>query len=180
VFLWWLQIPGELGGSHLTLERIPEFKISGMSEKQFYRSGELARLFGISPDTLRHYERMGLIQRPRRSANRYREYPKQAIDRITLIRSALSVGFTIRELSRILRARDGGKIPCLEVRDLAKKKLAGVEERLKELHETRAILQQLLIDWDKQLKRAPAGERAGLLESLARSRTVTKRKGESI
>jgi len=175
-----LGILGELGGSsYLTLERIPKFKITGMSEKHFYRSGELARVFGISPDTLRHYERMGLIQRPSRSSNRYREYPLQTIDRINLIRSALSVGFTIRELSRILKARDAGKIPCLEVRDLARQKLELIQDQLQELGKTRAVLQQLLKNWDKQLKQVPIGERAGLLESLAKARAVTKRKGES-
>ena len=151
-----------------------------MSEKHFYRSGELARIFGISPDSLRHYERMGLIQRPRRSPNRYREYPLQTIDRIHLIRSALSVGFTIRELSRIFQARDGGKVPCREVRDLARQKLKNIEAQLHELGKTRIDLEQLLKAWDKQLKSIPAGQRAGLLESLARSRAATKRKGESM
>jgi DNA-binding transcriptional MerR regulator len=148
-----------------------------MSQKRFYRSGELARLFGISPDTLRHYERMGLMAEAPRSSNRYREFPAQTIDRLNLIRSALGIGFTIRELSRILNARDRGKIPCKEVRDLALQKLNSVEVRMRELKETQATLERILKDWDHRLKHSSPGQQARLLESLARTKNKTK--GES-
>lgn len=150
-----------------------------MSQKRFYRSGELARLFGISSDTLRHYERMGLIAATPRSSNRYREYPPQTVGRVNLIRSALAVGFTIRELSHILQARDRGKIPCREVRTLAVQKLQSVEDRLRELKQTRTTLQTILSDWEQRLAKAPNDQPARLLESLARPRTMNKRKGES-
>src|SRR5437773_925083 len=91
------------------------------------RSGELARQAGVSADTLRHYERKGLIARPRRSPNGYREYPASTLDRVRLIRSALAVGFTLDELARILKERDQGGAPCRQVRQLAAEKLAEVE-----------------------------------------------------
>ena len=64
------------------------------SEKSFYRSGELAELAGVSTDTLRHYERKGVLARPLRTANDYRQYPATALQRVRLVRRALSVGFT--------------------------------------------------------------------------------------
>jgi DNA-binding transcriptional MerR regulator len=149
-----------------------------MSRKSFYRSGELARLFDISSDTLRHYERMGLIPALQRSDNGYREYPLEVVDRIQLVRSALSVGFSIRELSRILKSRDQGRPPCREVRDLAREKLNTIEERLRELKKMRIDLQGILNDWDERLKKAPRDQPARLLDALARSRVSNKIKGE--
>lgn len=145
-----------------------------ISRRAFYRSGELARLAGVSPDTLRHYERKRLLERPRRSANGYREYPASALDRVRLVRRALAVGFTLDELARILSVRDRGGAPCQQVRALAGEKLAEVEARLGELTTLRDELQVLLKNWDDLLKNNPPNERAGLLESLARSPSVSR------
>jgi DNA-binding transcriptional MerR regulator len=141
-----------------------------MSDEQtkrgYFRSGDLARLAGVSPDTLRHYERKGLLDRPRRSANGYREYAASALDRVHLVRRALGVGFTLDELARILVVRDRGGAPCQQVRALAGKKLGEVETRITELTTLRDELQVLLKDWDALLSKNPPPERAGLLESL--------------
>jgi DNA-binding transcriptional MerR regulator len=91
------------------------------------RSGELARLAGVSTDTLRHYERRGLIAAPGRSGNGYREYPSEALDRVRLVRSALAVGFTLDELVDILAVRDRGGAPCRRARALLEEKLEAVE-----------------------------------------------------
>ena len=137
------------------------------TKREYFRSGALARVAGISPDTLRHYERKGLLDRPRRSANGYREYPASALDRVHLVRRALGVGFTLDELARILVVRDRGGAPCQQVRALAGKKLTEVQMRLAELTELRDELEELLKNWDALLKENPAPKRAGLLESLA-------------
>jgi DNA-binding transcriptional MerR regulator len=73
-----------------------------MEKKASMRAGELARTAGVSTDTLRHYERKGVLQRPRRAANGYRQYPPEALDRVLLVRRALGVGFTRAELARVL------------------------------------------------------------------------------
>ena len=62
-------------------------------------SGELARLAGVSPDTLRHYERVGVLQKPARSENNYRVYPESALPRVMLVRRALAFGFSLAELT---------------------------------------------------------------------------------
>ena len=138
-----------------------------MEKKASMRAGELARLAGVSTDTLRHYERKGVLQRPRRAANGYRQYPPGALARVLLVRRALAVGFTLDELARVLSVRDGGAAPCKEVRALAATKLAEVEERLAQLGELRDELRATLKDWDGRLAKTTGGGRAGLLESLA-------------
>jgi DNA-binding transcriptional MerR regulator len=135
--------------------------------KDFYRSGELAKICGCSADTIRHYEFLGLIQKPLRSANRYRQYPKETIDRVKQIQAALAIGFTLKELSKIFKVRDSNGIPCHDVRDLAEIKLKELESNIKQLHESRKKLQQLIQEWDHRLAQYPKGKRAGLLEQLA-------------
>ncbi len=136
-------------------------------ERGIFSSGELAEQTGVSSDTLRHYERMGVLPKPRRARNGYREYPIEALDRVKLIRSALAVGFTLTELAGILRVRDAGGVPCHEVRSLAIEKLSDVELRLQNLTAMRNELRQALKQWDKRLSETESGTRARLLESLA-------------
>jgi DNA-binding transcriptional MerR regulator len=138
-------------------------------EQEFLRSGELAKLAGVSSDTLRHYERKGVLSRPRRTTNGYRQYPPTTLQRIRLIRRALAVGFTLDELANILRVRDGGGAPCHEVRALAASKLSHVEAQLKELIGLRDELRTTLKDWDSRLAGKTPGARAHLLESLVAS-----------
>jgi|ERR1700686_4349123 len=136
------------------------------SEKSFYRSGELAELAGVSTDTLRHYEHKGVLARPLRKANDYRQYPATALQRVRLIRRALAVGFTLDELAAVLSVRDRGGAPCTEVRTLAAAKLSDVETRLREMVELRDELLAVLKDWDRRLAHRAPGQCAHLLESL--------------
>ncbi|SRR6266404_498625 len=136
-------------------------------KQKYLRSGELARLAGVSTDTLRHYEGKGLLVRPRRSENRYREYLASDLDRVRLVRSALGIGFSLDELARILSVRDRGGAPCHQVRALAGTKLAEIETQLGELSAVRDELRRLLKNWDAVLAKKSPSERAGLLELLA-------------
>jgi DNA-binding transcriptional MerR regulator len=131
-------------------------------------AGELARLAGVSTDTLRHYERKGVLPRPHRLGNGYRRYPPNSVDRVRLIRRALAVGFTLDELAQFLKARDRGYAPCREVRALAQEKLDELESRLNEMLSLRDELRTTLKNWDRRLIGKNAGERAGLLDALAK------------
>ena len=143
-------------------------------------SGELADLAGVSRDTLRHYERKGVLARPLRGHNGYRKYPREALQRVQLVRRALSVGFTLDELSKVLKVRDEGGAPCEEVRRLAAQKLVNVQDQLRELTKLRDDLHKTLRDWDGQLARRPVGKRANLLESLSADPKPAKRSHHSI
>ena len=133
------------------------------------RSGELARLCGVSTDTLRHYERVGVLPRAPRTESGYRQYPLSALDRVRLVRRASSSSVNPTDIARVLRIRDKGGAPCRQVRDLALTTLEDIERRLEELTLVRDHLQMLLKDWDERLGRTAPGQRAGLLESLGRS-----------
>ena len=131
------------------------------------RSGELAKLTHVSTDTLRHYERVGVLARPKRTEAGYRLYPIEALQRVQLVRRALGVGFTLAELARILKVRDNGGVPCQHVRALAAAKLSQIERQQEELALMRQQLQELLAAWDNRLRTTAPGERAGLLEMLS-------------
>jgi DNA-binding transcriptional MerR regulator len=128
------------------------------------RPAQLAALVGVSTDTLRHYERKGLLLSSR-SANGYRAYPPDAVDRVRLVQRALTVGFTLDELASVVRVRDRGGAPCRRVRALAAAKLASMETRLRDLRALRDELRELLEQWDQRLANTPPGRRARLLQS---------------
>ena len=130
------------------------------------RASALARLAGVSTDTLRLYERMGLLPRARRSPNGYREYAPDACARVRLVRQAVAIGFTLDELVRVFKVRDQGGAPCREVRALGAAKLALLEARVDELTRARERLRRVLSRWDDILAATPHGARAALLDAL--------------
>ena len=130
------------------------------------RIGPLARLCGVSPDTLRHYERLKLLCAAGRTPGGYRFYAPEVAARVRIIQAALSLGFTLAELSRVFGMRDAGKPPCHAVRALAAEKLSEIEQRLKDIVRLRAGLRAVLKSWDVRLESTPAGARAGLLDAL--------------
>jgi DNA-binding transcriptional MerR regulator len=130
------------------------------------RSGELARLNGISTDTLRHYERLGLLPKPPRTGAGYRNYPADSLERVRLIRRALSVGFSLPELTTILNMRDRGEPPCRRVQAIAESKLQQVKQQIRDLIEMRDQLDTLLKGWKVKLAHTRKGEPARLLETV--------------
>ncbi len=130
------------------------------------RIGEIAQEAGVSPDTIRHYERVGVLPHPPRTLAGYRRFSREAIERVRLVRRALAIGFSLAELARILKVRDAGGVPCKGVHTLAKKKLKSLKEQIADLIRLRRQMEGVLRNWDRKLARAPKGKRAGLLESL--------------
>ena len=131
------------------------------------QSSELARLAGISVDTLRYYERNQLLPAAQRSSSGYRLFPLEAFMRVQMIRGALSVGFSIKELQQIFTVRDHRGAPCHQVRKLGTEKLDSVEVQIRGLQSKRRELKKTLAKWDRLLKQTPRGKRAGLLEVFA-------------
>ena len=127
---------------------------------------ELARMCGVSADTIRHYERKGVIPPPVRGANGYRRYPPETAGRVEIVRRALTIGFSLDEIARIFRQRAAGAPPCRQVRALAAEKLAELDRRIAELTAMRGELAALLAQWDERLAATRDGEPARLLESI--------------
>lgn len=131
------------------------------------RSGELARHAGLSTDTLRYYERKGVLPKPVRTGSGYRNYDDGALARVQLIQRALAVGFSIEELAEVLAIRSRGGIPCQRVRELARQKVITLQEQITDLQQLVRDMRTLLRDWDKRIARGK-GRCANLLESIPR------------
>lgn len=128
---------------------------------------ELAASAGISTDTLRHYERSGVLPAPARTSSGYRRYPATAVARVAMIRRALAIGFSIKDLSRVLSERERGGAPCRKVRAVVSERLARIDGEITALLALKQDLAALLDEWDSRLAATPPRSQARLLESLA-------------
>jgi DNA-binding transcriptional MerR regulator len=128
---------------------------------------EVARVTGVSTDTLRHYERQGLLPVVPRTASGYRQYSPAVVERALLIQRALVVGFSLADLKRVFQVRDKGGAPCRSVRALVGQRVDELSSRIEQLLTLREELRALLVDWDNKLATTPHGERAHLLDALA-------------
>ena len=133
------------------------------------RIGELARLTALSPDTLRVYERRGLVKPSARSRGRFREYDRSAVARVRWVQNALALGFTLAQLSGFSRERAKGDPPCGKVRAAAEAKLRSVEAELARLTRLRESLRRTIRVWDEQLAGADRSQPLGLLDTLGSS-----------
>jgi DNA-binding transcriptional MerR regulator len=105
------------------------------------RIGELAERSGVSVKALRYYERIGVLSAPARTAAGYRDYSPDVLGRVSFISSGRRMGLSLRQLSAILTARDGGGSPCAAALQLLGQRLCDVEEAISRLE---ALRQDLL------------------------------------
>jgi DNA-binding transcriptional MerR regulator len=133
-----------------------------------------ARATGVSTDTLRHYERLGLLSGISRTAAGYRRYSAAQVQRVLLIQRALVVGFSLSELKRVLAKRDRAEAPCVGVRALVGQRLDDLDRRIEALVALRRELRAILAEWDARLSTTPHGEPAHLLDTLG-GRAVIER-----
>ena len=129
-------------------------------------SGKLAAHAGVSPDTIRHYERLGILPSAVRTEGGYRVFTAEAAERVVAVQRALHVGYTLAELAEIFRVRDSGAAPCRKAYGLAEEKLARVRSDIEALKETEKYLRKMLVDWKKKMRKAGSGQKAYLLSSL--------------
>ena len=115
------------------------------------RIGDLAAAASVSPDTLRYYERRGLLQPAGRRASGYREYLPDAVGVVRFIRHAQALGFTLAEVEELIRLRgvSGGRGAGLAVRDVAVAKIADIDEKLRMLAALRGALANLVAECDQ-------------------------------
>ncbi len=97
------------------------------------RIGEVATATGLDTQTIRFYERKGLLPQPRRGPNSYRVYDPSTITRLQFIRSGQGAGLTLAEIATILELREEGATPCAHVRALLSAKLREIGTRRREL-----------------------------------------------
>lgn len=105
--------------------------------------GEIAQRTGIAVDTIRYYEREGLLVAPPRAQSGYRQYTPDAIARLRFIRHAKTLGFSLREIRDLLSLRIAPGTNCAEVQRQAQGKIADVERRIADLEEIKRALSVL-------------------------------------
>jgi DNA-binding transcriptional MerR regulator len=145
----------------------------------FLTIGQVAARTGESRDTIRYYERIGLVPAPARTPAGYRQYRAGIVNRLTLIRNAQRFGFSLREIGGFLGVRDGGGKPCHDVRAAAARMLEAVDRQIAELVATRKGMKATLRSWDATLAATPANRPAFLLDSLARASATNHRRAIS-
>jgi DNA-binding transcriptional MerR regulator len=104
----------------------------------------LAGAVGLSADTVRYYERVGLLPEPARSAAGYRLYDEDAVGRLRLIKGAQRAGLRLREIGELLQVADRGQCPCGHTETLLRQRLAEVRAELERLRALEADLNRLL------------------------------------
>jgi MerR family mercuric resistance operon transcriptional regulator len=106
--------------------------------------GELAGAVGVTNQTVRFYERKGLLPDAEREANGYRVYDESTIARLRFVQVAQAAGLTLSEIRSIIDLRDDGTVPCAHVVALIDSKLADVRARIRHLAALQAELEALL------------------------------------
>jgi len=106
--------------------------------------GELARVAAVGVETIRFYERRGLIARPARPAHGFRAYSREAVARLAFVRQAQGLGFTLGEVRDLLALKANPETDCAAVRGRAAAKLGQLDTRMARLSRIRAALHGLL------------------------------------
>lgn len=122
----------------------------------------VAHSSGVNVETVRYYQRRGLVKEPLKPAHGYRLYPQEAVDRVRFIKRAQELGFTLSEIKNLLSLGDGH---CRETKGLAEQKLALIHGRIRDLKAMETVLNKLIRACSKH------GDTPGcpIIETLARA-----------
>lgn len=105
--------------------------------------GEVARRAGFGIETVRFYERNGLIDEPPRRLSGYRQYPESVISRLRFIKRAKELGFSLREIKELLSLRVDPTATCSDIRGRAEAKIADIHGRILTLERMKDVLTRL-------------------------------------
>ncbi len=120
-----------------------------ISERKQLKIGEVAKLAGVGIEALRFYEKGGLLERPGRTHSGYRLYDESVLERISFIKRAQALGFTLDEISQLIQHKRAGESPCDEVREIVRTRLHELDERIERMVKYRTELTAELTAWDK-------------------------------
>lgn len=127
--------------------------------------GQLASTAKVNVQTVRYYERRGLIPDPPRRESGYREYPQDAAARIEFIKRAQMLGSSLAEISELLAMRAGSDATCADVKKRAEAKVTDIEEKMRDLDRIKSALMELIAACQG---RGPTSE-CPILDALSRS-----------
>lgn len=111
-----------------------------MSRPETMTIGKLAQSAGVGVETVRFYERKGLLEEPHRGESGYRQYPPGTLTRLRFIRQAKELGFTLPEIQELLSLRASPEASCAEVRERIQAKIDNIDEKIRSLEQMRRAL----------------------------------------
>jgi MerR family copper efflux transcriptional regulator len=114
------------------------------SPEPMMKIGELATLSGLSVDTIRFYEKQGLIPPPQRTETNYRMYGADTPRRLIFIRKARDLGFTLQEISQLLALSEDSRAGASDVKERSQAKLAELDRKIAEMQAMRRSLETLV------------------------------------
>ena len=129
--------------------------------------GEIASLAQVDTQTLRYYEKIGLLPAPIRAANGYRSYPDHSVGRIRFIRHCRELDISLEEVARILELSSQPEADCEDINAILDRHLAQVREKQKQLAELEAQLQSLRSQCDAHRRTADCGILKDLMQAAA-------------
>ena len=117
-------------------------------EQQGFQIGVVSSQTDFSIDTIRYYEKLGLVEKPVRSEGGFRLYPQEAVEKLRFIKKAQALGLTLKEIKGIMQSSEEGLKPCCDlVRKLFTRKIEEFTARIRELETTKRGLEALLSEW---------------------------------
>lgn len=131
--------------------------------RRMLKIGDVSKQSGVGIEALRFYEKSGLLEKPSRTFSGYRVYEPEILERLAFIKQAQVLGFSLDEIKRVIEDARTGESPCDEVREIVRRRLEELDERMREMRRYRRELAETLEEWDK-VGRAP-GHICGLIES---------------
>jgi Hg(II)-responsive transcriptional regulator len=134
-------------------------------------AGQVARLAGVGVETVRFYEKNGLLEEPARRVSGYREYDEQTVNRLRFIQRAKDIGFTLTEIKDLLSLRSCSDQPCDDMRERAEAKITEIEEKVALLLRMKQVLGRLVSSCGKQ----EDSSRCPILEALDGIKTTDRR-----
>ena len=110
--------------------------------------GELSKKTGVNGETIRYYEKIGLVQEPARAANGYRVYGVDHSKRLSFIKRCRELGFTLKEIAALLALVDGGSYTCEEIRDHTVTHLNDIDNKIRDLRKMQRTLREMVSECD--------------------------------
>ncbi len=114
------------------------------------KRGNLAKMAGVNIETIRYYEKQGILPEPDRSPSGYRQYDEETVNQIRFVKRAQQLGFSLSEIKQLLKLSEGEITDCDEVKDIALKKLEAIREKITNLQKLDSILSNLATQCERQ------------------------------
>ncbi len=110
---------------------------------KLFTIGQVAKQAGVGVETIRYYEREGLLEQAKRKASGYRQFDEQVIDRLRFIRRAKELGFTLKEIKELILMQVNPTVTCVDVKSRAETKIIDIENRIRSLQKMKKALVKL-------------------------------------